>query len=218
MLGTGTTTKTKDAFNKRIDFLGANVSFWDEGAYASSLTKYFNEVFTYMADGVINPNFSDVEFSDVKKRYIESLKSNEKSVESAATRVSNILVYGKNNPFSEFDTPEQIEKITLQDVKDYYNSYFKPNNAYLIVVGDITTNEVKNLAENNFKAWQAGKLNIPSFPKVDQVKKTEIDAINMSNAVQSVVSVSYPVELTKKRSRLLCCTYCFNNFRWRFQF
>ncbi|WP_313377195.1 pitrilysin family protein [Chishuiella sp.] len=198
MLGTGTTTKTKDAFNKRIDFLGANVSFWDEGAYASSLTKYFNEVFTYMADGVLNPNFSEVEFSDVKKRYIEGLKSNEKSVENAASRVSNILVYGKNNPYAEFDSPEQIEKITLQDVKDYYNSYFKPNNAYLIVVGDITTNEVKKLAENNFKSWQASKLNIPSFPKVEEVKKTEIDAINMPNAVQSVVSVSYPVQLTKK--------------------
>lgn len=198
MLGTGTTTKSKDAFNKRIDFLGANVNFWDEGASASSLTKYFNEIFSYMADGAINPNFTEAEFADVKKRYIEGLKSNEKSVERAASRVSNVLVYGKNNPFSEFDTPEQIEKITLQDVKDYYNTYYKPNNAYLIVVGDISTKEVKALAEKNFKSWQAGKLDIPAFPKVDEVKKTELDAINMPNAVQSVVSVSYPVNLTKK--------------------
>lgn len=198
MLGTGTTTKSKDAFNKRIDFLGANVNFWDEGASSSSLTKYFNEIFSYMADGAINPNFTEAEFADVKKRYIEGLKSNEKSVERAASRVSNVLVYGKNNPFSEFDTPEQIEKITLQDVKDYYNTYYKPNNAYLIVVGDISTKEVKALAEKNFKSWQAGKLDIPAFPKVDEVKKTELDAINMPNAVQSVVSVSYPVNLTKK--------------------
>lgn len=198
MLGTGTTTKSKDEFNKRIEFLGARVNFWEEGASASSLTKYFNEIFGYMADGAMNPNFTEKEFTDVKKRYIEGLKADEKSVESAASRVSNILVYGKNNPFSEFDTPEQIEKITLQDVKDYYNAYYKPNNAYLIVVGDISTKDVKALAEKNFNTWQTGKLNIPAFPKVDEVTKTELNAINMPNAVQSVVSVSYPVQLTKK--------------------
>ena len=198
MLGTGTKTKSKDDFNKRIEFLGAHVNFWEEGASASSLTKYFNEIFGYMADGAMNPNFTESEFADVKKRYIEGLKSNEKSVEAAASRVSNILVYGKNNPFSEFDTPAQIEKITLQDVKDYYNTYYKPNNAYLIVVGDISTKDVKALAEKNFDSWQTGKLNIPAFPKVEEVTKTELNAINMPNAVQSVVSVSYPVQLTKK--------------------
>ena len=198
MLGTGTKTKSKDDFNKRIEFLGARVNFWEEGASASSLTKYFNEIFGYMADGAMNPNFTESEFADVKKRYIEGLKADEKSVEAAASRVSNILVYGKNNPFSEFDTPAQIEKITLQDVKDYYNTYYKPNNAYLIVVGDISTKDVKALAEKNFNSWQTGKLNIPAFPKVEEVTKTELNAINMPNAVQSVVSVSYPVQLTKK--------------------
>lgn len=197
MLGTGTKTKSKDDFNKRIEFLGASVNFWEEGASASSLTKYFNEIFGYMADGALNPNFTEKEFDAVKKRYIEGLKSNEKSVEAAAARVTNLLVYGQNNPFSEYDTPAQIEKITLDDVKNYYNTYYKPNNAYLIVVGDISTSEVKKLAEKNFNNWETGKLTIAAFPKITEVTKTELDIINMPNAVQSVVTVAYPVNLTK---------------------
>lgn len=197
MLGTGTKTKSKDDFNKRIEFLGASVNFWEEGASASSLTKYFNEIFGYMADGALNPNFTEKEFDAVKKRYIEGLKSNEKSVEAAAARVTNLLVYGQNNPFSEYDTPAQIEKITLDDVKNYYNTYYKPNNAYLIVVGDISTSEVKKLAEKNFNNWETGKLTIAAFPKITEVSKTELDIINMPNAVQSVVTVAYPVNLTK---------------------
>ena len=197
MLGTGTKTKSKDDFNKRIEFLGASVNFWEEGASASSLTKYFNEIFGYMADGALNPNFTEKEFDAVKKRYIEGLKSNEKSVEAAAARVTNLLVYGQNNPFSEYDTPAQIEKITLDDVKNYYNTYYKPNNAYLIVVGDISTSEVKKLAEKNFNNWETGKINIAAFPKITEVSKTELDIINMPNAVQSVVTVAYPVNLTK---------------------
>jgi len=197
MLGTGTKTISKDDFNKRIEFLGARVNLWESGASASSLTKYFNEVFGFMADGALNPNFTQAEFDAVKARYIEGLKSDEKSVETAAGRVRDILVYGKNHPFAEYDSQEKIESITLADVQNYYNTYFKPNNAYLIVVGDITVKEVKKSAEKLFNNWQKGDLKIPALPTVAEVKKTEVDIIDMPNAVQSVVGLGYPVQLTK---------------------
>ncbi|MCL1690175.1 hypothetical protein CMU59_18425 [Elizabethkingia anophelis] len=198
MLGTGTKSISKDNFNKRIEFLGASVNFQENGASAVSLSKYFNEVFNYMADGALNPDFTEKEFVNIKNRYIESLKGNDRSVEKIASRVGGILVYGKKHPFAEYDSPEQIEKITLQDVKDYYNTYYKPNNAYLVVIGDISVKEIKTLAEKNFNSWKAGEIFIPALPKVPEVTKTVINAINMPNAVQSDVSVRYPVYLTKK--------------------
>lgn len=197
MLGTGTKNISKEEFNERIEFLGANVSLWESGGSASSLKKYFNEVFGFMADGALNPNFTQAEFEAVKARYIEGLKSDEKSVETAAARVRDILIYGKNHPFAEYDTQEKIEAITLADVQEYYNKYYKPNNAYLIVVGDITTKEVKKLSNKLFKNWKKGDLNIPVLPQVAEVKKTEVDIIDMPNAVQSVVGLGYPVQLTK---------------------
>ena len=197
LLGTGTKSLSKDEFNKRIEFLGARVNIHDSGASASSLKKYFDEIFGFMADGALNPDFRQAEFEAVKARYIENLKSNEKSVEGASSRVQSILLYGKDHPFAEYDTEAKINAITLQDVKDYYNKYYKPNNAYLVVVGDITTNEVKALAEKHFNKWEASKLNIAALPKVNEVTKTQIDIVNMPNAVQSVVGVTYPVQLTK---------------------
>ncbi len=197
MLGTGTKSISKEDFNQRIEFLGANVNFWEAGASASSLKKYFNEVFSYLADGALNPNFTAEEFEAVKTRYIEGLKSNEKSVENAAARVRDILIYGKNHPFAEYDTKEGIAAITLADVQDYYTKYYKPNNAYLIVVGDITTKEVKKLANKYFDKWQKGDLVAPALPQAPQVTKTVVDVINMPNAVQSVVGLGYPVQLTK---------------------
>lgn len=198
LLGTGTKTMSKDDFNHKVEFVGANVNFWDNGASASSLSKYFNEVVGYMADGAINPEFTQKEFDDVKARAIEGLKGDEKSVESAAARMRKVLVYGANHPFSEYDTPESLAKITLQDVKDIYNNYYRPDNAYLIVVGDIKAKDVKKLVEKNFGKWKKGVAPIPALAKIDEVKKTQIDVVNMPNAVQSVVSVAYPVYLTKK--------------------
>ena len=198
MLGTGTKTLSKDEFNKKVDQLGANASYFSEGGYAQSLTKYFNEVFGYFADGIINPKFTQEEFDAVKARYIEGLKADEKSVESAASRVRSILTYGKNHPFSEYDTAEKIQAVTLADVQDYYNKYYRPDNSYLVFVGDINPNDAKKLAENFLSKWTKGNVKIADLPKVADVTKTEVDIVNMPNAVQSVVAVTYPVNLTKK--------------------
>ncbi|OFM84299.1 pitrilysin family protein [Weeksella sp. HMSC059D05] len=198
MLGTGTEKVAKDDYNKKIEQLGGNVNFWSEGGSASSLTKYFDEVFGYFADGVINPKFDQKEFEAVKNRYIEGLKADEKSVEAAASRVRDVLTYGKNHPFAEYDTPEKIQKITLKDVQDFYKNYYRPDNAYLIFVGDITADKAKSLTTKLFSNWHKGVVKIADLPSVQQVKKTEVDIVNMPNAVQSVVSVTYPVNLTKK--------------------
>ena len=62
LLGRGTTNISKDNFNERVDYLGANISFSSRGGYATSLTRYFNEILELMADGVKNAVFTQEEF------------------------------------------------------------------------------------------------------------------------------------------------------------
>lgn len=198
LLGTGTTKLSKDDFNNKVEQLGARVSYSDGGGRVSSLSKYFNEVFGYFAEGALNPKFTQAEFDALKARTIEALKSDEKNVSSAASRMGSVFTYGKNHPFSEFETEEKIKNLSLADVENYYKKYYVPNNAYLIFVGDITPAEAKKLSEKHFSGWKKTKLNIADLPKVAEVNKTEIAVVNMPNAVQSVVEVNYPVTLTKK--------------------
>lgn len=198
LLGTGTTKLSKDDFNNKVEQLGARVSYSDGGGRVSSLSKYFNEVFGYFAEGALNPKFTQAEFDALKARTIEALKSDEKNVSSAASRMGSVFTYGKNHPFSEFETEEKIKNLSLADVENYYKKYYVPNNAYLIFVGDITPAEAKKLSEKHFSGWKKTKLNIADLPKVAEVSKTEIAVVNMPNAVQSVVEVNYPVTLTKK--------------------
>ena len=68
MLGTGTTNITKDAFDKEVDYLGANIGFGSESAFASSLSKYFPRVLELMADAAFNPVFSQEEFDKQKNK------------------------------------------------------------------------------------------------------------------------------------------------------
>lgn len=195
LLGTGTENMSKDDFNEEIDFLGANVNFASESVYASSLSKFFPRVMELMAEGALKPKFTQEEFEAEKNKQIEGLKSIDKDVGSIASRVSAALAYGANHPYGEFATVENTEKVSLEDVKAFYNNYFKPANAYLVVVGDVKTSEVKKLAEKNFGSWEAGAPKEQDLPQVANVNETQINLVDMPNAVQSELRLQNTIDL-----------------------
>ncbi|WPO90168.1 M16 family metallopeptidase [Chryseobacterium sp. HR92] len=186
----GTTNISKDDFNKKVDYLGANLNFSSGGASANSLSKYFPEVLGLMADAIINPKFSAEEIQNSKERAVEGLKSEEKNASSIAERVSNALMYGKNTSRGEFETVESINKIQLADVQNTYKKYYAPDNAYLVIVGDVKFDQVKPLIEKAFSGWK--KVNTPIAPlePASNVAKTEINVVDVPSAVQSVVSLN----------------------------
>ncbi|MGK0448273.1 MAG: putative Zn-dependent peptidase, partial [Polaribacter sp.] len=196
LLGRGTVNISKDEFNERVDYLGAYLSFSSGGAYGASLKKYFPEILELMSDGVKNSQFTQEEFDKEVKITLDAIKSNEKSVTSTARRVENALTYGKNHPYGEFTTKETVKNITLEDVKNRYNSYYKPNNAYLIIIGDINPKKIKKMVKTLFSDWKPGDIPSYKIPEVKNVETTEIDFINMSNAVQSEIAVINTIDLT----------------------
>ena len=196
LLGRGTINITKDEFNEKVDFLGANVSFFSSGASARSLKKYFPEVIGLMADGVKNSQFSQEEFDKEKKVTLESLKAEEKNIPAIASRVENLLVFGKNHPNGEFTNKETVNNITLENVKNNFNTYYKPNNAYLIIVGDINPKKIKKLVKELFSNWKVREIPISNYPKPENVPTTEINFVSMPNANQSEISIVNSIDLT----------------------
>ena len=196
LLGRGTSSITKDEFNEKVDFLGASVNFFSSGASARSLKKYFPEVLDLMADGVKNSKFNQEEFDKEKEVTLENLKAEEKNIPAIASRVEGLLVYGKKHPFGEFTSKTSVNNITLEDVKNNFNTYYKPNNGYLIIVGDINPKETKALVTALFADWQKGEIPVSNFPKPENVSTAEINFVNMSNANQSEISIVNTIDLT----------------------
>ena len=189
LIGSGTTKISKTAFNEEVDFLGANINFSSNGASASALSKYSGRVLELMADGALNPNFTQEEFDKEKTKLIEGLKANEKSVSAVAARVINVLTYGKNHPAGEYTSEATLKNVTLADVKANYNTYFVPSNAYLIIVGDVKFKETKKMVEKFFGSWKKATAPSISYSDPKDVSATQINFIDMPNAVQSEVAV-----------------------------
>lgn len=195
MLGNGTTNIPKDEFNDEIDFLGANLGFGAQSAFASSLSKYSDRIIELMADAAINPLLTKEEFDKEKEKLIENLKSQEKSVDAVAGRVGNALSYGTNHPRGEFVTKETVSNIEFGDVLAFYEKYFNPNNAYLVVVGDVEMSDVKRQIKNHFGKWEKSAgvdITIPE-PSAN-AQYTQVNFIDMPNAVQSNISLTNNVD------------------------
>jgi len=194
MLGNGTKTISKNDFNEEVDFLGASINFSSDGAFANGLSKYSKRIMELMADGALNPVFTQEEFDKEKAKLIEGLKADEKSVPSIARRVERVLAYGKNHPRGEYLSEETINNISLNDVIQNYTSYFTPENAYLVIVGDVKFAEVKATVEKLFGAWKKATAPQVTFSDPKDVQYTQINFVDASNAVQSEISA---VHITK---------------------
>lgn len=189
MIGNGTETVSKNAFNEEIDFLGANIGFYSSGAYASGLSRYSKRILELMADGALNPLFVQEEFEKEKEKIIEGLKSNEKSVSAIAGRVENVLTYGKEHYKGEYTSEETLNNVTLNDVILNYNTYFVPANAYLVIVGDVNFKEVKKEVEKLFGKWKKATAPQLSYSDPKDVQYSQINFIDMPNAVQSEIAL-----------------------------
>jgi len=189
LMGSGTKKMSKDAFNEEVDFLGANIGFGSQSAYGSGLSKYSNRILELMADGALNPVFTQEEFDKQKAQIVEGLKSDEKSASAIASRVGGVLVFGKDHPAGEYLSEETLNNVTLADVKANYESYFVPGNGYLVVVGDVKVKDVKKQVEKLFGSWKPAKAPNVSYSDPKDVQYTQINFVDVPNAVQSEISV-----------------------------
>lgn len=198
VVGNGTTKTSKVKFDDEVDFLGASMGFWNSGASASGLSKYSDRLLELLVEGALSPIFSEEEFKKAQDNAIEGLKNSEKSVASVASRVENALVFGKQHPNGEFITEQSLKNVTLEDVKKNYKDYFVPEKAYLIIVGDVDFSKVKKSVEKQFGSWKKATMPKSDIPKVSNVAKTQIDFVDMPNAVQSEIALvnTYDLKLS----------------------
>jgi hypothetical protein len=106
-----------------------------------------------------------------------------------------MLVYGKNHPYGEFETEETVKRVTVDDIKNYHSTWWKPNIAYLIFVGDITTNDAMKLATEQFGGWAKGEVSKKQYSAVLPPPSTIIAIVDRPSSVQSVIKISAPVDL-----------------------
>lgn len=194
LLKTGTTKRTKAQIDEEIDFIGASLNTSSGGLYASSLTKHTDKVLDIASDVLLNPTFPAEELEKIRKQTISGLKQEKESADAIAANVAKVLRYGKNHPLGEITTEETVAKVTQNSVKAFYDSYFKPNTSYLVIVGDINRVKAEELSKKYFGQWKRGDVPVSQLPAVKSPVGKQVVFVPKTGAVQSIINVTYPVD------------------------
>ena len=197
LLKRGTTTKSKAELDEAVEFLGGSLSTSSQSASVSSLKNNFPKLMELMAEVILHPALSSDELEKVRKQTISGIESSKDDADAISNNVMKKLVYGANHAFGEITTVKTVNAIKVDDVKNFIKTYWIPNNAYLVFVGDIDPANAKLLAEKNFGTWAKGTFTQPVYEKPATPATTYVAIVDRPASVQSVVAIATTVNLTK---------------------
>jgi zinc protease len=195
MLEEGTPTRSSLKISEELEALGANFGAGTnlDGAFVNLnvLKATMPKALDIYADLVLHPAFQQNEFARLQQDRIASIQREKSVPQLMALRVVPSLLYGKGHvyalPFTGTGTEAAVKRMTRGDLVQYHRTWFKPNNATLLVVGDTTLAEMKPLLEKAFAGWKPGEVPKKNVAQVNQPEKTVVYLIDRPGALQSVI-------------------------------
>ncbi len=201
MMDEGTKTRNALQISEELAMLGANLntgSNLDMSAVSlSALKSNLDASLAIFADVVLNPSFPKEDFDRLQKQTIAGIQREKTQPVQMGLRVLPKLLYGNghaySNPLTGSGTEETVTKMTRNDMVKFYQTWIKPNAATMIVVGDITMDELKPRLEKLFKSWKAGDVPKKNLAAVNLPAKSVVYILDKPGALQSII---FPASVT----------------------
>ncbi len=193
MLTEGTEKLDKLQYAEALADVASSVSAYatddSTGLTLGSLTKHLQPTFELFVATLRSPGLRPSDFDRMIKRRIENVRQSKGNPASVAGRVTGTVLFGSQHPFGTVTTEQSLQAITLDDCRQYATTYFKPGNARLFVVGDLTEAQVRAYFEKGeLAAWRGAA---PKLPTLGQPKTLQgrIFFVHIPGSAQSQVSL-----------------------------
>jgi len=195
MLEEGTPTRDSLKIGEELESLSANFNATANLDYSlvslNTLKSTMDRSLDIYADLILHPSFPEKEFVRLQKERIAAIQREKVTPQFMALRVVPGLVYGKGHPyavpFTGTGTEASVKTMTRADLAKFHDTWFKPNNATLLVVGDTTMAEIKPKLEKLLAAWKPGDIPKRTVPNVAEPEKDVVYLIDRPGSGQSVI-------------------------------
>jgi zinc protease len=198
VMDAGTTSMDALQIADKLDYIGASMGIRAgvDGTFASleTLTKHLDEALSVFGDVISHPTFPEKEFERLRNQRLTGLLQQKDRASTIASLAYNHIIYGPNHPYGNdpSGTEESVKNFTRQDLVNFYSTYYRPNNATLIVVGDAKLADLVKLLEKNLSEWKKGDVPTLTIPPTKPIDARRIYLIDKPGAPQSEIRVGYP--------------------------
>jgi zinc protease len=196
MLDEGTATRSSLDISDQLARIGSSLNVnagWDSTtASMRTLTRHLDSALEIYSDVITNPAFPEKELERLRLQRLTALRQQKDSPEAVAGLVFQTVLYGRKHPYGHPLTGDEtsLASLTGADVRGFYETYYRPNNSALIVVGDVKPDALVAKLEKAFAGWKSGHV-----PAVDvsaapvERDHTAIYLVDRPGSVQSVIQI-----------------------------
>lgn len=193
MLDKGTTKNDKFTIAEKLEKIGAAINFsvnnYSLNFNGRCLKKDLSQVIEILAEELRSPLFSEEEFAKLKIQKKGSMKQALENTNVRSQEKMNEIIFPKNHPNNQKLTLamiDDIDKVSLDDVKKFYQKYYGPKSMVFVLVGDIDRNEVNNSINKSFSGWKGG-VNYPEFDRAKLTTENKIEIVRLEDKTSATL-------------------------------
>ena len=167
----GTISKEPDALNEELESMAASVEIGMSPEYGSlslsTLAEDIEKGLEIFADILRNPEFREDKLELRKQQAIEAIRRRNDNPIQLAWRNFSAILYGTDHPFGWYSEIENVESITIEDLKSFHKKYYHPNNIMLAITGDFDTETLIAQLEKAFEGWEMSDVELPNIVEIE---------------------------------------------------
>ncbi|GAB3652879.1 pitrilysin family protein [Echinicola sediminis] len=195
LLDEGTRGMSSLEISEQLQLLGASLNTGSDtdisSVSMSTLKPTLSASLDLFANVVLYPAFDQKEFERLKQEQLNDIKREKSQPVPMALRVMNKFLYGENHPYSNPYTgtgyESTVEQLTREDMVNFYKTWLRPNNATLVITGDVEMEALKAKLEGAFQTWEKGDIPEIAFNKPKTDKKNTLYLMDRPESQQSVI-------------------------------
>jgi zinc protease len=196
LIDEGTKTRSALDISNQLAAIGATLSTgtgWDSSsANLQTLARHLDRALDIFSDVVVNPSFPEDELQRQRAQRLAQLRQQKDSATAIANVVYPAIIFGRSHPYGHPQTGDEpsVSAMTGEELRKFYQTYYRPNNSALIVVGDVTPDTLMPKLERSFGRWERAHV-----PAVDvtaapvQRDKATIYIVDRPGSAQSVLRI-----------------------------
>jgi zinc protease len=200
MMNEATENFTAEQVQEELRKLGSSINVYADDnktvLTVNSLKRNLAKTMEIAEEVLYRPKFSQEDFDRLKKKQLEDVRSNMKDPAVIAQSVYRRMLYGDDHIYAvrSYGIEASVEKISLDDVKTFYNKYYAPEVTELVVVGAVSQKEIMPSLEF-LKKWKNKGVEIPELAPVRDQEKTRIYLVDKKEAPQSEIRIGYVTDM-----------------------
>jgi zinc protease len=197
VLPQGTKKKTPEELEEEIELLGSSINVGagreEMTVNASALSRNFERTTALLKEILLEPRWDTTEFSLAQSRTLNNIIQSEAQPRIVASLLFNKLLYGTDNIFgyNSRGTKESIGKITMSDLKNYYDNNFSPSSSRILVAGNVTKDQVLTALKPLETEWKPKEVKLNTYPTPTSPEKSQIYFVDIPGSRQSIIYVGY---------------------------